>query len=252
MPGRLYLVPAPLDFGCAATVPIGEVLPAGTLAVAARLTHWICENAKSARATLKRVGEVQPLALPLQQQRIAELPREVHKKGDHAPASFDARPLLQAAVQGEDMGLLSEAGMPAVADPGSSVVRAAHELGIEVVPLVGPVSLLLTLAASGLNGQNFAFVGYLPQEAAARAQRLRELEALALRTGQTQIFIGTPYRNEAMWQALLQVLKPQTRVAVGMGLTLPLGSCRSASVAAWKQRPAPVKNDTPAVFAIGA
>ncbi|HET8749022.1 MAG TPA: ribosomal RNA small subunit methyltransferase I, partial [Ramlibacter sp.] len=143
MPGRLYLVPAPLDFGCAATVPIGEVLPAGTLAVAARLAHWICENAKSARATLKRVGEVQPLALPLQQQRIAELPREVHKKGDHAPASFDARPLLQAALQGEDMGLLSEAGMPAVADPGSSVVRAAHELGIEVVPLVGPVSLLL-------------------------------------------------------------------------------------------------------------
>jgi len=250
MPGRLYLVPAPLDFGCGETVPITDVLPAGTLAVAARLTHWICENAKSARAYVKRVGEVQPLALPLQQQRITELPREVHKKGDHKPSSFDAKPLLQAGVEGEDVGLLSEAGMPAVADPGSSVVRAAHELGIEVVPLVGPVSLLLTLAASGLNGQDFAFVGYLPQDAAARAQRLRELEALALRTGQTQMFIETPYRNEAMWQAVLQ-LKPQTRVAVGMGLTLPGASCRSASVAAWKQRSAPVKNDTPAVFAIG-
>jgi len=252
MRGRLYLVPAPLDFGCAAEVPIAEVLPAGTLAVAARLTHWICENAKSARAMLKRVGEVQPLALPLQQQRIAELPRAVHKKGDHQASSFDARPLLQAALEGADMGLLSEAGMPAVADPGSSVVRAAHELGIEVVPLVGPVSLLLTLAASGLNGQNFAFVGYLPQEAGARAQRLRELEALAWRTGQTQIFIETPYRNEAVWQALLQVLKPQTRVAVGMGLTSPTASCGSAPVAAWKQRSAPVKNDTPTVFAIGA
>jgi 16S rRNA (cytidine1402-2'-O)-methyltransferase len=252
MPGRLYLVPAPLDFGCAQAVPIADVLPAGTLAVAARLTHWICENAKSARAVLKRVGEVQPLAVPLQQQRITELPREVHKKGDHKPTSFDARPLLQAAVDGQDMGLLSEAGMPAVADPGSSVVRAAHELGIEVVPLVGPVSLLLALAASGLNGQDFAFVGYLPQDAAARAQRLRELEALASRTGQTQMFIETPYRNEAVWQALLQALKPQTRVAVGMGLTLPEGSCRCASVSAWKQRPVPVKNDTPAVFAIGA
>ena len=252
MAGRLYLVPAPLDFGCDPAVAITEVLPAGTIAVAARLTHWIGENAKTARAYLKRVGEVQPLALPLQQQRIAELPREVHKKGDHAPSSFDARPLLQAAVDGADMGLLSEAGMPAIADPGSSVVRAAHLLGIEVVPLVGPVSLLLALAASGLNGQNFAFVGYLPQDGAARMQRLRELEALALRTGQTQLFIETPYRNEAVWQALLQTLEPQTRVAVGSGLTLPTARCRSAAVSAWKQQPLPVANDTPAVFAIGA
>jgi 16S rRNA (cytidine1402-2'-O)-methyltransferase len=252
MAGRLYLVPAPLDFGCAQPVAITEVLPAGTLAVAARLTHWICENAKTARACLKRIGEVQPLAAPLQQQRLVELPREVHKKGDHQPASFDARPLLQAALDGEDMGLLSEAGMPAIADPGSSVVRAAHELRIEVVPLVGPVSLLLALAASGLNGQNFAFVGYLPQDGAARLQRLRELEALALRTGQTQMFIETPYRNEAVWQALLQGLKPQTRVAVGSGVTLATAACRSAAVAAWKQQAAPVRNDTPAVFAIGA
>lgn len=250
--GRLYLVPAPLDFGCDATVPLGEVLPAGTLAVAARLACWICENAKSARAFLKRVGELQPLALPLQQQRMQELPREVHKKGDHAAGSFDARALLQPALDGQDVGLLSEAGMPAVADPGSSVVRAAHELGIEVVPLVGPVSLLLALAASGLNGQNFAFVGYLPQEAAARTQRLRELEALALRTGQTQMFIETPYRNAAMWQALLQALKPGTRVAVASGLTLPSMACRSASAAEWKKQAAPVGNDVPAVFAIGA
>lgn len=250
--GRLYLVPAPLDFGCAAQAPLGEVLPAGTLAVAARLQHWICENAKSARAFLKRVGELQPLSVPLQQQSIQELPRAVHKKGDHAPGGFDARPLLRAALDGHDMGLVSEAGMPAVADPGSSVVRAAHDLGIEVVPLVGPVSLLLALAASGLNGQNFAFVGYLPQEAAARTQRLRELEALALRTGQTQMFIETPYRNAAVWQALLQGLKPATRVAVASGLTLPDAMCRSAGVAEWKKQPAPVGNDVPAVFAIGA
>lgn len=250
--GRLYLVPAPLDFGCDASVPLGEVLPAGTIAVAARVTHWVCENAKSARAFLKRVGDVQPLALPLQQQQMQELPREVHKKGDHVAGGFDARGLLQTALDGHDVGLLSEAGMPAIADPGSSVVRAAHELGIEVVPLVGPVSLLLALAASGLNGQNFAFVGYLPQEAAARTQRLRELEALALRTGQTQIFIETPYRNAAMWQALLQSLKPATRVAVASGLTLPGAVSRSASVVEWKKQPAPVGNDVPAVFALGA
>jgi 16S rRNA (cytidine1402-2'-O)-methyltransferase len=150
------------------------------------------------------------------------------------------------------VGLVSEAGMPAIADPGSSVVRAAHELGIEVVPLVGPVSLLLALAASGLNGQNFAFVGYVPQEAAARTQRLRELEALALRTGQTQLFIETPYRNAALWQALLQALKPATRVAVAAGLTLPGAVSRSATVADWKKQPAPIGNDVPAVFAVGA
>lgn len=248
--GSLFLVPTPLDFGCDAPQPLADVLPTATIAAASRLTHWVCENAKSARAFLKRVGEVQPLALPLQQQHIAELPREVHKKGDHGPGAFDAKPLLQAALQGDDVGLLSEAGMPAVADPGSSVVRAAHELGITVVPLVGPVSLLLALAASGLNGQNFAFVGYLPQDAAQRSQRLRELEALAARSGQTQLFIETPYRNAVLWQALLQGLKPTTRIAVASGLTLPDALCRTASVAQWKQQAAPV-GDRPAVFAIG-
>jgi 16S rRNA (cytidine1402-2'-O)-methyltransferase len=249
--GRLLLVPTPLDHGCEAAVPLAEVLPAGTIAAAAGLNHWICENAKSARAFLKRVGEVQPLAVPLQQMQIQELPREVHKKGDHHPAAFDARPLLQAAVQGTDVGLLSEAGMPAVADPGSSVVRAAHDLGLVVVPLVGPVSLLLALAASGLNGQNFAFVGYLPQDAGQRAHRLRELEALALRTGQTQLFIETPYRNLALWQAMLLSLKPDTRLATASALTLPTARCRSASVGAWKKEAVPVVNDRPAVFAIG-
>lgn len=248
--GRLVLVPAPLDFGCGAQVPLDEVIPSGTLAQAAAITHWICENAKTARAYLKRVGDVHALAAPLQQQQITELPREVHKKGDHA-APFDARPLLQAALEGHDIGLLSEAGMPAVADPGASVVRAAHDLGLQVAPLVGPVSLLLALAASGLNGQNFAFVGYLPQDAAARLARIRELEQLALRHGQTQLFIETPYRNLALWQALLQALQPGTRVAVASGLTLPGAANRSDTVQRWKQQPPPVDKDTPAVFAIG-
>lgn len=248
--GRLFLMPAPLDFGCTQQIPIQDILPPATIAAAARLTHWICENAKSARAVLKRIGEVQPLALPLREQSITELPHAVHKKGDH-DGRFDARALLSAALEGHDVGLLSEAGMPAVADPGSSVVRAAHEAGIEVVPLVGPASLLLTVAASGLNGQNFAFVGYLPQEATQRAQRIRELESLASRGGQTQLFIETPYRNAAVWEALLKSLQPATRVCVASGLTLPQARVQTKTVSAWRQLPVPVDNDTPAVFAVG-
>jgi 16S rRNA (cytidine1402-2'-O)-methyltransferase len=251
MPGKLYLVPAPLDFGCAEQAPLAQSLPAGTLEVAARLGHWIAENAKTTRAYLKRVEATHPLAQPLQSLVIQELPREVHKKGDHA-GGFDARPLLAAALQGHDIGLVSEAGMPAVADPGSSVVRAAHALGITVMPLVGPVSLLLALSASGLNGQSFAFVGYLPQQPAPRLQRIRDLEALASRTGQTQLFIETPYRNIALWQALLEALRPQTRVAVASGLTLPDAMVRADTVAQWKQAPCPVAPDTPAVFLLGA
>ncbi|WP_048441215.1 SAM-dependent methyltransferase [Caenimonas sp. SL110] len=247
--GKLFLVPAPLDFGTGSPGPLSGVMPDKTLHTASLVTHWICENAKSARAYLKRIHEVHPLALSLQEQSIVELPREVHKKGDHG-GEFDARPLLAAALQGRDMGLLSEAGMPAVADPGSSVVRAAHDLAIDVVPLVGPVSLLLALAASGLNGQNFAFVGYLPQDATQRAQRIRELEAAALK-GQTQMFIETPYRNLAMWEALVKTLQTQTRLAVGSALTLPAEVTASRAVKAWRGAPCPVANDTPAVFLIG-
>lgn len=248
--GKLYLVPAPLDFGCNDTIALQKTMPLGTLEVAAGLQYWICENAKTTRAYLKRVNEVVALSQPLQALNITELPREVHKKGDHT-GNFDARPLLKAALEGHDIGLGSEAGMPAVADPGSSVVRAAHDLGIEVIPLTGPVSLLLALAASGLNGQSFAFVGYLPQEPAERAKRIRELESLALKTGQTQIFIETPYRNAAMVQSLLQTLQPNTRLAVCSGLTLTRGVCRSETIQSWRQKPAITDNSTPAVFALG-
>ncbi len=248
--GRLVLVPAPLDFGCHEQAPLGDALPLGTLQAAARLTHWICENAKSARAYLRRIDAVTPLAAPLQMQQLQELPHEVHKKGDHQ-GKFDARPLLAPALAGHDIGLLSEAGMPAVADPGSSVVRAAHELGIVVTPLVGPVSLLLALAASGLNGQNFAFVGYLPQDAAARVQRIRELEALALKTGQTQIFIETPYRNAVLLQALLGALQHSTRLSVSRGITLAAATFHSATAKQWRVRPRAVDERLPAVFAIG-
>lgn len=247
--GRLYLVPAPLDFGCEPQPPLAEVMPAGTLAVVARLPCWISENARSTRAYLKRVNDSHPLAQPIQAVNIQELPRQVHKKGDHR-GGFDARPLLAPALQGQDMGLVSEAGMPAIADPGSSVVRAAHELGLAVVPLAGPVSLMLALAASGLNGQHFAFVGYLPQDAGQRTQRIKTLEALALKSGQTQLFIETPYRNAALLSALLQTLQGTTRLALGTGLTLQAGWSRCLSVAQWKKQ-APPALPLPTVFAIG-
>jgi 16S rRNA (cytidine1402-2'-O)-methyltransferase len=249
---KLLLIPTPLDFGCDETVPITDVLPLAALQAAAQTTHWICESAKSCRAFIKRVGDVQALALPLQQHSITELPREVHKKGDHGGA-FDAKPLLQAtlkAAQGANIALVSEAGMPAVADPGSSIVRAAHALGINVHPFAGPSSLLMALAASGLGGQNFAFVGYLPIDAAARTQRIRELEALA-RKGQTQLFIEVPHRNAALWQALLSTLKGDTFLSIASGISLPQAQICTAQVADWKHRPAPGLG-LPCVMGIGA
>ncbi len=248
--GKLYLVPTPLDFLCATQVPLNHVLPLGTVRAASQIDHWIGENAKSTRAFLKRIDLELALKTPLQAQTITELPRQVHKKGD-LKAGGDMRPLLQAALQGHDIGLLSEAGMPAVADPGSSVVRAAHDLGLQVLPLVGPSALLLALAASGLNGQQFAFLGYLPQDAAERDTRLKALEKHALKTGETQVFIETPYRNAAMLSGLLGSLQASTRLAVCSHLTLPEMRIQSHSVADWKRHPdAPDKN-TPAVFAFG-
>ena len=253
--GKLFLVPAPLDFGCDEDIDLQQVMPMGTISAAANITHWICENAKTTRAYLKRIDAYTPLKASIQTQTIVELPRQVHKKGDHL-GSFDAKPLLATALEGEDMGLVSEAGMPAVADPGSSVVRAAHELGIRVIPLIGPVSLLLALASSGLNGQNFAFVGYLPQEPQDRARRIKELEQCALKSGQTQLFIETPYRNAALWSSLVQTLLPGSRLAFSSGLTLTSAVNQSSTTQQWRklplgQMPEGLNNQTPAVFAIG-
>ena len=250
VPGRLVLIPAPLDFGCDSQAPLQDVMPDTTLRQAAQLTHWICENAKSTRAYLKRIGALHPLVAPLQQLSLRELPRELRKKGDHQ-IDFDARPLLQDMLAGHDTGLVSEAGMPAIADPGASVVRSAHALGLQVVPMVGPVSIVLALAASGLNGQNFAFAGYLPQDPAGRAQRVRALEKIALMQRQTQVFIEVPFRNAAMLQTLLEALAPSTRLAVSAGISLPSARSRSATVAEWRQSGWAPDNRTPAVFAIG-
>ena len=249
--GRLLLVPNGLDLGTGAEVDLREVLPMAVIARAASLGHWAAENAKTTRAFLKRVDAIVPLAQPLQSIAITELPRPAKGGAQGRPAAApDLRPLLAPALAGHDLGLLSEAGMPAVADPGAALVQAAHDAGLTVEPLVGPSALLLALAASGLNGQQFAFVGYLPVEAAARAARIRELEALSRRQQQTQIAIETPYRNDALLSALIEHLQPSTRLAVASGLTLPQARCLAMSIKQWREplaRP-PLGDRLPAVF----
>ena len=248
MTGSLVLMPNALDLG-AGEVPLADVLPAGVIARAAAITHWAAEDARSARAFLKRVALITPLAVPLQGMQITELPRP--RKGSREPVpAADWRALLQPALDGHDLGLISEAGLPAVADPGALLVAAAHEAGVPVMALPGPSSLLLALAASGMNGQSFAFVGYPPQDAAARTARLRELEALSRRLGQTQILIETPYRNAALLGALVEALAPATRLSVSCGLTLADGWSRSDRIAGWRARPLQMPDRLPAVFCL--
>jgi len=246
--GRLWLVPNTLDLGSADAPPLVACLPHEVIERAALLQHWVVEDAKTTRAFLKRVHAVHPLAQPLQALDIQELPRPP-KDGRAAPEPQAWRALLAPALAGEDVGLLSEAGLPGVADPGATLVAAAHEAAVPVMPLAGASSLTLALAASGLHGQSFAFAGYLPTEPAARAARLRELEARSRREGQTQIAIETPYRNAAFAAALIASLQPDTRLAIACGLTLPSGWCLTQRVKDWRAAP-PAFGDKPlpAVF----
>ena len=248
MTGRLVLVPNALDLAADA-VDLREVLASGVIRRAAALQHWVAEDARSARAFLKRVDSIEPLTLPLQSIAIEELPRQ--RKGSRDPVPASAwQALLKPAFEGFDIGLISEAGLPAVADPGAALVQAAHAAAVPVLPLAGASSLMLALAASGLNGQSFAFVGYVPQEAAARSKRLKELEAISRPNRQTQLIIETPYRNSALLMAMLTTLAADTHVAVSCGLTLEGGWSRSGTVADWRARPMQMPDRWPAVFSL--
>lgn len=255
--GRLILVPNALDLGHEA-VDMRDVLPDGVLRTAAGLSHWAVEDARSTRAFLKRVAAVHPLAMALQAIQIVEMPRR--PKGRPTPGAHGTpadqhsgeawAALLAPALAGHDLGVLSEAGLPGVADPGARLVQAAHDAGVEVLALPGPSSLVLALAASGLQGQQFAFVGYLPQDAEARARRIHELEAQSRKADQTQLLIETPYRNQVVLQALLSHLSPTTRLSISIGLTLPEGGSHTATVAQWRQAPPDLSGRTPAVFGL--
>jgi 16S rRNA (cytidine1402-2'-O)-methyltransferase len=254
--GRLLLVPNALDLGTEA-VPLEDVLPAGAIAAAARLGHWVVEDARSARAFLNRVNRLVPLAQPLQATRISDLPRPPKGRpggggaapaGRGAPSPWEA--LLAPALEGHDVGLLSEAGLPGVADPGAQLVAAAHALRVPVIALSGPSSITLAIAASGLNGQSFVFHGYLETEAGARRARLRELEAASRRLQQTQVFIETPYRNAVMLESALEALQPSTRLAVSCGLTLPDGWSHCRTISEWRTLKLVLPDRVPAVFSL--
>lgn len=227
MPGILYLVPNTLGQADAAqTDPLASVIPAGVLALAATIDYFIAENAKTTRAFLKLVAVTHTLSKPLQEIHIAEL--NVNTDAATLPA------LLAPLLAGRNAGLISEAGVPAVADPGANLVRLAHARGIVVKPLVGPSSLLLAVMASGLNGQSFAFNGYLPVDAGQRAKRVKELEERSRQDGQTQLFIETPYRNGAFLDTLANTCRPDTLLCVATDLTLASESVKTLTAAQWK------------------
>ncbi|MGH8851901.1 MAG: SAM-dependent methyltransferase, partial [Casimicrobiaceae bacterium] len=202
--GTLYLVPNLLG-----AVDPASALPQRTIAIARRLRHFVVETPKVARAFVRSLSSEHAL----QDIVFAEL-------NEHTPPGRVAA-LLAPALAGEDLGLASDAGCPGVADPGALLVAAAHRAGVRVVPLVGPSALLLALMASGMNGQCFAFHGYLPVRADARAAALKTLDDAVARTGATQLFIETPYRNEAVVAAVLRVCRAGTRFCVAADLTLP-------------------------------
>ncbi|MBC7413735.1 MAG: SAM-dependent methyltransferase [Herminiimonas sp.] len=227
MSGILYLIPNTLGAEPAEVLqPLDHVIPLQVQRVTARLSHFIAENAKTTRAFLKLIAAAHGLALPLQEIQITEL-------NVNTPDTALSG-LLAPLLAGRDAGLISEAGVPAVADPGANLVRLAHAHGVVVRPLVGPSSLLLAVMASGLNGQSFAFNGYLPVDAALRARRLKELELRSRQEKQTQLFIETPYRNSAMLMALAEQCAGTTLICVATDLTLQSESIITRAASQWK------------------
>lgn len=212
MPGILYAIPSPLG-GRAA-----DALPASALATIRTLRHFAVENAKSARAFLSEVG----MPCPIQELQIAVLGKDLAKE-------------IKILKSNEPLGLLSEAGCPAIADPGAALVEAAHREGIRVVPLIGPSSIVLALMASGLEGQRFAFCGYLPRESEARKKRIRELEARSRKERETQIFIETPYRNDVVFTTLLEHCSAGTMLCLASDLTLASEKVLTKSVDNWRR-----------------
>ena len=231
--GTLFLVPNTLGDD-ARTEQLPWVLPNETIIQAAKLKHWIVEDAKTARAFLKAIDNAASLACTIQEMQMGEwrgLARNA-KYGD----SVKPADLLKPLIAGNDMGLMSEAGVPGVADPGAELVLAAHKLGAKVKPLIGPSSILLGLMASGLNGQRFAFQGYLPHDTHERSDKLKQLELESRKLQQTQIWIETPYRNTAMLMACMNSLGPQTMLCLGVDLSLPTEMIVTTSITEWRKR----------------
>jgi len=231
MSGALHLIPVGLG-----EAPASRWLPEDVRALAARLDTYIAENAKTARAFLKQIGAVRPL------QEIT-----IHTLSPDTDAAQITQ-WLKPLHEGAEIGLVSEAGCPAVADPGARVAAEAHRQGLAVRPWVGPSSILLGLMASGLDGQRFAFHGYAPVDPAERAKQLRAWEQQSAKNNQTQMLIETPYRNAAMFKTMLGALRGDTRLCIARALTTSDELVQTRTVADWKQQPAPDLDKKPTLF----
>ena len=230
MKGKLYLIPSPLgDYDPA------EVIPAPTLDLLQHIGCYVVEEVRTARRYLSRAGL---------KGHIQDL--EFHELNEHTSAEEVER-FLTLFDDGHDVGLISEAGLPAVADPGAALVALCHRHGIKVVPQVGPSSLMLALMASGLNGQSFTFCGYLPAKTEERRNAIKSIEKVSQSKRQTQIFIETPYRNDAMFSDLLQSCRPSTRICIAADITLPDEYILTKTVAEWKKEK-PIIGKRPCVF----
>ena len=218
MKGKLYLIPSPLGDNDPA-----EVIPATTLALLQGINCYVVEEVRTARRYLSRAGL---------KGRIQDL--EFHELNEHT-SQEEVEKLAALFKDGRDVGLISEAGLPAVADPGAALVALCHRCGIEVVPQVGPSSLMMSLMASGLNGQSFAFCGYLPAKTEERRSAIKAIEKTSHSLRQTQIFIETPYRNDSMLSDLLQSCRPSTRICVAANITMPDAYIRTKTVSEWKK-----------------
>ena len=234
LPSALYLIPVTLG-----DAPLERVLPQWNASVVGGIRHFIVEDIRSARRFLRLMDRESPI----DDCTFMEM-------GKHADERRFAG-YLKPLEEGLPVGVISEAGCPAVADPGAAVVALAQQRGFRVVPLVGPSSMIMAVMSSGLCGQSFAFNGYLPVDPVDRVKRLKALETRAWNEGQTQLFIETPFRNHKMFQALITALRPQTRLCIAAGITTPDEWICTHTVQEWKRLQLPDLSKTPAVFLIG-
>lgn len=230
--GKLYLIPVTLS-----DTPVTQVIPQYNIELLNSINHYVVEEGKSARRFLKAAG----ILKPLQELNYYEL-------NEHTQPLEKAE-LLKPLLQGENVGLMSEAGCPGIADPGAELVKMAHVKNIDVIPLVGPSSIFMALMASGFNGQNFCFNGYLPKEKSTRIAKIKELERAAYSKSQTQIFIETPYRNQSLFEELLATLNPNTQLQIANNITGSTEFIKSKTIEDWKKMKSGMKKE-PCIFSI--
>ena len=234
--GVIYMIPCPI----ADHNSVWEVLPESNRKIMDSLDYFIVENTRSARRFLSKAG----VARPIEELEFVEL-------NEHTTSPSDVERMLKPILEGRSAGVISEAGVPGIADPGADIVALAHRNGIRVVPLVGPSSIVMVMMASGQNGQSFAFVGYLPIKEGERAQRIKQLERRAQQENQAQIFIEAPYRNLKLMDSLLKTLSPKMRLSVAADITSENEYIVTRTIEEWKRSPKPEIEKRPTIFVLG-